>query len=132
MRQSETPSAVGGSSLLVIFVVLCLTIFSVLSLSSVQADGRLSAASADAVYGYYAADSEAEEILAKLRRGEVPEGVQREGNRYMYTCAVSDVQTLRVEVELAGDSYRIIQWQTEAVTEWEAEDTLHVWDGTSE
>ena len=65
MRQSETPPAVGGSSLLVIFVVLCLTIFAVLGLSSVQAEGRLSTASADAVYGYYAADSEAEEILAK-------------------------------------------------------------------
>lgn len=132
MRQSETPPAVGGSSLLVIFVVLCLTIFAVLGLSSVQAEGRLSTASADAVYGYYAADSEAEEILAKLRQGEVPDGVQKEGNRYRYTCTVSDVQILRVEVELEGETYRIRRWQAESATEWQAEDTLQVWDGTLE
>ena len=41
--------AIGGSSLLVIFAVLCLTVFALLSLSTVQAGDRLSDASADAV-----------------------------------------------------------------------------------
>ena len=41
--------AVGGSSLLVIFAVLCLTVFALLGLSTVRADGRLSDASAKAV-----------------------------------------------------------------------------------
>lgn len=58
-----TPPAVGGSSLLVIFAVLCLTIFALLGLGTVQADQRLSDASAEAVYGYYAADCQAEAIL---------------------------------------------------------------------
>ena len=40
-----TPPMVGGSSLLVIFAVLCLTIFTLLTLSTVQADTRLSEAS---------------------------------------------------------------------------------------
>ena len=52
--------AVGGSSLLVIFAVLCLTVFALLGLSTVQADGRLSGASAEAVSAYYAADCRAE------------------------------------------------------------------------
>ena len=47
---------VGGSSLLVIFAVLCLTVFALLGLSTVQAGGRLSEASAEAVSAYYAGD----------------------------------------------------------------------------
>ncbi len=132
MKKSDTPAAVGGSSLLVIFVVLCLTVFAVLSLSSVRADGRLSEASAEAVRAYYTADCEAEEILAKLRAGVVPEGVTAEGNRYRYECVVSDTQRLVVEAEVTGKSYRILRWQTEATGVWQAENELHLWDGSME
>ena len=66
-----SPPAVGGNSLLVIFAVLCLTVFALLGLSSVQAGGRLSDASAQAVTAYYEADCRAEEILSSLRQGTV-------------------------------------------------------------
>lgn len=132
MKKSDTPTAVGGSSLLVIFVILCLTVFAVLSLSSVRADGRLSEASAEAVQAYYTADCEAEEILAQLRAGIVRSGVTAEGNRYRYECAVSDTQKLVVEAEVIGETYRILRWQTEASGQWQAEDKLQVWDGNAE
>ena len=67
MNHKHAPPAVGGSSLLVIFSVLCLTVFALLSLSTVQASGRLSSTSAQAVAAYYQADSQAEAILARLR-----------------------------------------------------------------
>lgn len=70
-----SPPAVGGISLLVAFAVLCLTIFALLSLTTVRADVRLADASADAVTEYYAADCQAQEILARLRNGEVPDSV---------------------------------------------------------
>ena len=42
MREGKrAPTVVGGSSLLVIFAVLCLTVFAVLSLTQAQADRRL-------------------------------------------------------------------------------------------
>ena len=132
MRRYDTPPAVGGSSLLVIFVVLCLTVFAVLGLSSVQADGRLSNASAAAVSAYYAADCEAEEILAQLRHGIVPDGVVKAENRYWYECAVSEVQKLVVEVEVNESDYRILRWQTESVFLRQDENTLNLWDGTTE
>lgn len=132
MKKSETPAAVGGISLLVIFVVLCLTVFAVLSLSSVRAEGRLSEASAESVQAYYKADCEAEEMLAQLRAGIVPEGVVAEGNRYRYECAVSDNQKLVVEAEVTGECYRILRWQTEATETWQTEDEFHVWDGNME
>ena len=132
MKKTDTPAAVGGISLLVIFTVLCLAVFAVLSLSSVRAEGRLSSASAEAVYAYYAADCEAEEILAQLRAGIVGEGVTVQGNRYLYECMVSETQKLVVEAEVTGENYRILRWQTEAAGEWQAEDKLQVWDGKTE
>ena len=47
----STPAA-GGTSLLVVFAVLCLTVFALLSLATVQADERLAMASAQAVKDY--------------------------------------------------------------------------------
>lgn len=75
-REGMTPPALGGSSLLVAFAVLALTVFALLSLSTVQADVRLADASAQAVSDYYAADCEAQEILARLRSGETVEGLK--------------------------------------------------------
>ena len=79
-KKRFSPPVVGGSSLLVIFAVLCLTVFALLSLSTVRADVRLSEASAQAVSGYYQADCQAEAILARLRSGELPPGVTAEGD----------------------------------------------------
>ena len=112
-KERFSPPAVGGSSLLVIFAVLCLTVFALLGLSGVQAGGRLSDASAQAVSAYYDADCRAEEILAALRQGVVMEGVRREADGiYAYTCPISDTQALEVRVRglvraaLAGGVHR--------------------------
>ena len=121
--------AIGGSSLLVIFAVLCLTVFALLSLSTVQAGDRLSDASADAVSAYYAADYQAEEILARLRAGETVDGVARNGAVATYDCPISETQMLHVEVELDGAEYTILSWQMVSTADWEAEDSLEVWDG---
>ena len=115
MKKADGPAPVGGSSLLVIFAVLCLAVFAVLSLSSVRAEGRLSTASAEAVRAYYAADCEAEEILAQLRAGIVPSGVIAEDNRYRYECTVSDTQKLVVEADfVSGNASK--GWSTPAGT----------------
>ncbi len=58
--------SIGSSSILVVFVVLCLTTFATLSLVSAHADYRLSRKTADAVASYYALDSAGEELVADL------------------------------------------------------------------
>lgn len=129
MKEHRTPVAVGGSSLLVIFVVLCLTLLAVLGVSTVQADERLMVASANSVVDYYKADCEAEEILALLRSGVVSEGVTKEDGRFSYQCEISDVQNLVVEVEVVDGDYRILRWQSSSSATWEEETGLDVWDG---
>jgi hypothetical protein len=56
---------VGGVTLLTVLLVLALTMFAVLTLSSAQADLRLSEKNAHSVRGYYAADSKAVRLQAK-------------------------------------------------------------------
>lgn len=131
MKKKErlSPPPVGGSSLLVIFAVLCLTVFALLSLSTVQAEKRLSDAAAQGVTAYYQADLEAEKIFARLRAGETVPGVREENGRVLYTCPISENQTLQVELRKTKDSWQIIRWQAVAQP-GRIEETLPVWDGT--
>lgn len=125
-----TTVPVGGVSLLVIFAVLCLTVFAWLGLSSVLAEGRLCKASAEAVEKYYEADYAAEKILAELRGGQMPQGVVTvQENCYRYECRVSEVQVLEVEVELQNDLYTVRKWQLKSSAEWVPEDGVELWDG---
>ena len=130
--QKFSPPIVGGSSLLVIFAVLCLTVFALLGLSTVQAGERLSLATAQAVSDYYAADCQAEEILATLRAGQIPDGVTEENSVYRYVCPISETQELQVEVMLDGSDYTILRWQAVSASEWQPDDSLDVWEGLPE
>ena len=125
----NTP-VIGGSSLLVIFSVLCLTVFALLCLSTVQAGTRLSQATARAVSDYYQADCQAEELFARLRAGQLPDGVTKENNTYSYCCPISDTQQLQVELRAEGGSWTVLRWQAVSTAEWTTDDALNVWDGT--
>ena len=114
-RERFAPPAVGGSSLLVIFAVLCLTVFALLSLSTVQADRRLADASVEAVSAYYRADCQAEAVLARLRDGQLPEGVTVDGDVYVYTCPISDTQSLEVQVRLEGEQWTVLRGRRKSV-----------------
>ena len=118
---------IGGSSLLVIFAVLCLAVFAMLSLSTAQADRRLADTSIQAVADYYAADSRAEEILARLRTGQMPEEVTQNGTVYSYSCINSPSQSLFVEV--SENSWEVLRWQAQPTVDWQEDDSMELWRG---
>ena len=123
--------ALGGCSLIVIFAVLCLTVFALLGLSTVQADIRLADSALEAVSDYYAADLEAERIFAAIRRGELPEEVwwDEQGN-INWTCPISDSMELAVTVSRTDSStWKVLCWQAQSATEWVADDGPSFWDG---
>ena len=124
-----SPPAIGASSLLVIFAVLCLTVFALLSISTVQANERLGDSAAAAVTGYYRADCQAEMILAQIRSGSIPTGVTVENDVYSYYCAISDTQALSIAVAVEDGNYSVLRWQAISTTDWQADDRLPVWDG---
>ena len=133
MNKQETfsPPAVGGSSLLVIFAVLCLTVFALLSLSTVQAEMRLADAATDAVTRYYEADLQAEEIYARLRNGEAVYCVTEQDGVYEYRISISQRQMLQVRLQKINENWEVLQWQAIALEE-EPDDRMDVWKGTEE
>ena len=127
-RKTAFPTGVGVSSLLVIFAVLCMTVFALLSLSTVLADGRLNQASVQAVSAYYEADCQAEEIFARLRQGELPPEVTETNGMYTYSCPISETQTLQVKLQKGVEGWQVLRWQAVVTAEWE-EEPLTLWDG---
>lgn len=127
-------TTVGGSSILTIFAVLCFIVFALLSLSTAKADSMLANKSTDAVVNYYKADIRAEEILAKLREGQLPEGVSRMGNggTYCYSCPIDENQELQVVVDVWADKYLVQKWQKKYTGEWQTDTSMNVWGGTEE
>lgn len=65
-KQQSTFVNIGSSSLLIVFLVLCLTSFAILSLSSAQSDYSFSKRSAEHKTEYYEASSRAEMILGEI------------------------------------------------------------------
>lgn len=128
-----SPPMAGGSSLLIIFAVLCLTVLAMLSLTAARNNDLLSRASAQSVAAYYAADAQAEEILARLRRGETPDGVTSApygaGTAYEYAVPISDTQALSVSVRIAGEDWEILRWKAVSTADWTPDERMEVWDG---
>ena len=131
-KQEAVPvPAIGGSSLLVIFGVLCLVILSLLALNTALAEKRLSETYAGLTEDWYAADLEAQEIFARLRNGEKVPGVERKADQYRYSVPVSGHQTLQVTVKETEGCWEVLSWQAIAHPE-DGETTLPVWQGTEE
>lgn len=130
-RERVSIPPIGATSLLTVFAVLCLTVFALLTLSDVRADARLADASLETVEAYYAADAQAQELLARLRAGERPDGVTFSGSGLLYAdyaVPISDTQELQVSVILnGGGGYQILRWQSVSTVSWEEDGTIHVW-----
>ena len=110
IRKQQASPIIGGTSLITIFAVLCLVVFTLLTLSTVTASRRLATASHSAVSAYYNADCQAEFIFAQLRSGTTPESVTVNGNYYSYQCPISDTQYLLVELSYTNGNWSILRW----------------------
>lgn len=130
-KTTFSPPAVGGSSLLVIFGVLCLTVFSLLTLTTAQSSKRLSDSAAQAESAYYEADLQAELLFAQIRSGETLDQVRWEGDFCSYSVPISDHQTLQVQLERTGQGWRVLRWQACITSLPAADQPLSLWDGTT-
>lgn len=128
-RDQFSPPAVGGSSLLVIFAVLCLTVFALLSLSTVQAERRQADAASQSVKAYYDADLRAQEVYARLRSGDRVDGVREADGVYEFEIPISQRQILMVKLEKIGEIWNVLRWEAVPV-EAEPDEVLDVWKGT--
>lgn len=119
---------VGLSALLCIFAVLCLTVFALLSAATVRADTSQRERMQQAVLDYYAADAQAQRILADLCSGQRPEQVEWKQTTACYQVPIAPGQTLMVEVVVNGSDYTVVRWQAVNTQPWQADEQLDVWN----
>lgn len=113
-------------------MVLCLTLFGVLSYVTARNDAALSLRTLESVQRYYAADAEAQrslmaidEWLANGMQGQ-PEGLSLEENddgTLMFYVAAEGGHTLRVVLRIEDGGYIIERYSYENIGTWSADTT---------
>ncbi len=135
-KKREFRVNVGTSSILLIFVVLCLVAFATLSIVSAGADYKLSRKVADRTAAYYEAANQAEKYIAsidKTLQGIYSTAESEEayfatvGHSKSYLVPISDLQSLSIKLDIlyptADDApfYHITCWQVITTGELEYE-----------
>lgn len=126
-RNLKMGVGIGGPSIIMIFVVLCLTTLGALSLMTATADWKLSQKTADSVSNYYAADNEAEEILAAAD-ASLKAGRQLETS--FFTIPISDRQNLIMELKSEGIHYAVLVRKIVPATQWDYDQYKTEFDDT--
>lgn len=139
----------GAASIVLIFAVLCLSIFAVVSFVPALREDALITREVGRVTAFYAADARAEYILAEILTaiyethytpGSV-EGVQVYSDWDWETFAewvwfaypINDTLDLYVRVAINADmTYTILAWRVMHTGEWEVDERLNVWPGPDE
>lgn len=140
MADNKTPKiSIGITSMTVIMCVLCLTVFSVLTLSTALSERDFSKTRAAATREYYDAESDASTLINKmyttwknggdLKTFSAHNEIEVEGDNYCFQKKIDDGQALHVVVRFKDDM-EIINWQVVSTGEWTPDDSLEVWDGT--
>ena len=150
-KSSRNKVSIGASSLILIFIVLCMATFGLLSLSSAQGDLKLARRNADAVKGYYEADNKGQQWLKgvdevlKEEMGRGQDSTQcsleikdRLGDLYDRETGLisTDIpmdrgRSLRIELVLmCGEKrYEVKSWYVYNSEEYEIDTSMPVWGG---
>ena len=122
-KSSYPPINMGTSFMLVIFILLCMVIFAILSLSSALRDYDYSKQKADRIKSYYEACNEAEEIYANIEtEGHTEDSIE-------YSVPINENEHLQVILKRRSDTennYFIHSWLQISTKEWTADPTLPV------
>ncbi|MCC2818849.1 hypothetical protein LK537_16230 [Lachnoclostridium pacaense] len=150
-KSSRNKVSIGASSLILIFIVLCMATFGLLSLSSAQGDLKLARRNADAVKGYYEADNKGQQWLKDVdgvlmeEMGKGQDSTQcsleikdRLGDLYDRETGLisTDIpmdrgRSLRIELVLmCGEKrYEVKSWYVYNSEEYEIDTSMPVWGG---
>lgn len=134
----------GTASIVLIFVLLCLLTFSVLSMVSAKADLNLSTKSAKRTTEYYQAENKANDILADITKSlsshagsssflsdvrsdlEGKDGITfTSSDRLQYHVTINENQNLFISLQIFsgsadhGSLYQINTWKTENIHDWD-------------
>jgi hypothetical protein len=132
---------VGSASIVLVFAVLCLTVFSLITFVVANNDKALVETNSRLVVGYYNADAFAERIVAEIAFSDiVPDSIEGieiktewawylDGYYAEFSTPISDIKSLYVKMAVSGDTYSVLSWLMYNTDEWEFDSGLNVWDG---
>lgn len=109
----------GGPSIIMIFVILCLTTLGILSLTTANADWKLTTKNANFLTSYYDADSEVETWLADVD-ATLKSGKKLDSNTL--SIPVSSLQDLVVVIEVNGTNYKVVSQKLVPNNQWNYEE----------
>jgi hypothetical protein len=131
---------IGSASIVLVFAVLCLTIFAIIAFSSATTNRALVEVEAKLVQSYYEADTLAELILAELLEADsIPDAVRDVEiisdwdwnmgvETLSFSCEISEKKELYVLLAVYEETMRILTWRMRDIGEWEEEDSLNLFD----
>lgn len=113
MKKNNIPLIpLGISSLLITFLILCLVVFSVLSLSSAVAEQKLSQKTADRTLEYYAASNAANDTLAAVDKLLADTAAKAEDKDTYFRLIEASLATMpEVQFSTTGEAASVF-WNT--------------------
>jgi len=135
----------GSATIVLVFAVLCLSIFTVISFMPALIEQNLITTEVELVEAYFEADVLAERVVAEildevLAFNGTPEYVMGIGiSSFMnfdtfeyiiyFQVPVADTHLLYIELSVLGDEYQILKWRLYNIIDWVPDDSLPVWQG---
>ena len=145
MKKDKQPSSfvnIGSSSLLIIFLILSLVTFAILSLSGAKSDYSFSQRLANHKTAYYEASNQAERILGQIDEalavsadldGQQLDGItiQAVDGIITFSVPMEGNQALLVELEVNDYTkdetyYTIKTWQIISTKSWESDQSIQL------
>ena len=135
---------VGSASIVLVFAVLCLTVFSLITYIVAGNSKALVDAESQLVEGYYKADAFAEYVISDIfEAGTIPDTVRGirietdwddmlETEIAYFSCPISEQKALYVSFAVYEDRYEILSWRMWDTDDWVIDDHLNVWSGEDE
>ena len=133
---------VGSASIVLVFAVLCLSVFSLITFVVAGNSKTLAEAESHLVAGYYEADLLAERILAEIMNVEyIPENImgvdidvywdwELDADIVQYVCPLPGSEKwLYVKIAFCIDSFEVLNWRMWDTGDWVVDEGLNVWLG---
>lgn len=144
--KNKSGIGVGSASIVLIFAVLCLTVFTLITYIAAGNYKNLVDAERDLVTGYYEADALAERVLLELTaaaQGDIIETASGDpfgadvsfeyyehgGIMAYFYCPINEVKSLYVSAVIRHGSCSVLSWRMVDTDEWEPDGSINVWDG---
>jgi len=128
MKKDKFGISIGIVSMIMVFAVLCLVVFSSLTLVTANREWKLAKEYAQSVTDYYAADTKATHFYEKV----ITENSLREGKTMNFNIQVDDKQELDVAFTRTAKGFRITSWKLVPTQTWTTDDSMNVWSGDDE